>query len=418
MTPDPILLILLTAFACVTVLAIKARDIMRDPDNGMHRASALFTGAILATMMLWLESDAIDHHTHIPTIGVMLSDVTAMLAVCASQIWFVYLTTPTEIARRRSPLCCAGFVVVIAAVVSLFAAFPPASPNGARYRYLFICYVGVSAVAAVVFGFRYAVLTAKPWLRIGFRVIAIGGIAVIARLAFLGYVLVAADLGHTPQPLHATVDGLLTVTGLLIVIAGMALPSGGELLGSLLHAYRCHRAERQLIELSGHLTSATGTASAVPIPIGREWNPLRDAEFRLCRRVVDIRDAQLALRGHADPRARQLAAERSDALGLPDHERGPMIEAAVIAAAIRAKRAGIPPQHNMTMTLFAQHGGADTLLDEARWLGHVSRALRSFEIARPETLRSSCRDRACAVDGTSPCQAAIIRRAACGGTSP
>ncbi|MEU7767963.1 MAB_1171c family putative transporter [Nocardia sp. NPDC049190] len=387
MTPDPILLILLTAFACVAVLAIKARDIMRDPGNGMHRASALFTGAILATMMFWLESDAIERRTRIPTIGILLSDITAMLAVCATQIWFVYLTTPTEIARRRSQLCLAGFVVVVAAVVSLFAAFPPACANCARYRYLFICYGGVSAVAAVVFGFRYAVLTAKPWLRIGFRVIAIGGIAVIARLAFLGYVLVAADLRHPPLPMYTTVDGLLTAAGLLIVIAGMALPSGGEFLGSLLHAYRCHRTERRLIALSRHLTSVAGTASAVPLPIGREWNPLRDAEFRLCRRVVDIRDAQLALRGYADPRARQLAAEQSDALGLPDRERGPMIEAAVIAAAMTAKQAGDPPRHNTTMTLFVEHDGTDTLLDEARWLEHVGRALRSFEGVRSDTAR-------------------------------
>lgn len=380
MTPDPILLILLTVFACGAVLAIKARDIMRYPDNGMHRASALFAGAILATMMVWLESDAIDRHTGVPTLGILLSDVMAMLAVCASQIWFVYLTIPTEIARRRSPLCYAGFAVVVAAVVALFAAFPPTSANDARYRHLFICYVGVSAVAAVVFGFRYAALTTKPWLRIGFRVIAIGGIAVIARLTFLGYVLAAADLGHPPRPIYATIDGLLTVTGLLIVIAGMALPSGGEFLAALLHAYRCYRAERQLGALSRHLAAATGTTSAVPLPIGREWNPLQDAEFRLCRRVIDIRDAQQALRGYADPRVRQLAVERSE--GLPDHERGPMIEAAVIAAAIQAKRAGDPPQHNTTMTLSAEHGGADTILDEARWLGRVGHALRTSEIVR------------------------------------
>ncbi|MFE9322289.1 MAB_1171c family putative transporter [Nocardia sp. NPDC052278] len=380
MTTDPILLILLTAGACGAVLAIKARDIMRDPGNGMHRASALFAAAILATMLLWLESDAIDQHTHIRTIGILLSDITAMLAVCASQIWFVYLTTRTEIARRRSPLCYAGFAVVVCAVVLLFAAFPPASANDAQYRYLFICYVGVSAVAAVVFGFRYAALTAKPWLRIGFRVIALGGIAVIARLAFLGYVLVTVDLGHAPRPVYATVDGLLTVTGLLIVITGMALPSGGEFLGALLHAYRCHRAERQLSALSWHLASATGTTSIVPLPASREWNPLRDAEFRLCRRIIDIRDAQLALRGYADPQARQLAADRYDALGLPDHERGPMIEAAVIASAITAKQAGDPPRHNTTMTLSAEQGGTDTLLDEARWLGRVGRALRSAEL--------------------------------------
>ncbi|MEV5840252.1 hypothetical protein [Nocardia sp. NPDC052112] len=44
-----------TAFARVTVLAIKVRDIVRDPDNGMRRVRALFTGAIQATMALWLE---------------------------------------------------------------------------------------------------------------------------------------------------------------------------------------------------------------------------------------------------------------------------------------------------------------------------------------------------------------------------
>lgn len=219
-------------------------------------------------------------------------------------------------------------------------------------------------------------------MRIGFRVIAIGGIVVIARLIFLGYTLVAADLGHPSEPMYAVVDGLLTVAGLLIIIAGLALPTSGEAFGSLLHAYRCRRTERQLGPLCRHLTSATGTASAVPVPMGREWNPLRDAEFRLCRRVVDIRDAQQALRGYADPRVRRLAAEQSEALGLPDHERGPMIEAAVVAAAIRAKQSGIPPRHTTSMTLSAEHSCADTLFDEARWLGRVGHALRSSAIER------------------------------------
>ncbi|MEV2218286.1 DUF6545 domain-containing protein [Nocardia vinacea] len=121
----------------------------------------------------------------------------------------------------------------------------------------------------------------------------------------------------------------------------------------------------------------------MPLPVGREWNPLRDDEFRLCRRVIGIRDAQLALRGYADPQVRRLAVERSDALGLPDHDRGPVIEAAAIASAIQAKQAGLPPRHNTTMTLSVEHSGADTLLDEARWLGRVSRALRSSEISSP-----------------------------------
>lgn len=382
MTPDPILLIVLTAFACTAVLAIKARAIVRDSGNGMHRASALFAGAILATMMLWLESDAIDRYTDVPMIGILFCDITAMLAVCASQVWFVYLTTDTDIAHRRSPLCCAGFLLVVAAIVALFVTYPPASANNARYRYLFICYVGVSAVAAVVLGFRYATLTTKPWLRIGFRVIALGGIAVIARLTFLGYVLTAADLGHPPRPIHATVDGLLTVIGLLIVITGMVLPSSGESLSALLHAYRCHRAERRLRALSRHLTTATGTTNTVPLPVGREWNPLRDAEFRLCRRIVDIRDAQQALRGYADPQAQALATERSRTLGLPDHERGPIIEAAVIEAAIQARQAGHPPRHSTTMTLPTEYGITETLLDEATWLRHIGHALRSSEIVR------------------------------------
>lgn len=384
MTAFPILLILVTVLACVTVLAIKVRDIRRDSDNGMHRASALFTAGILATMVLWLESDATDRYTGIPGFGILLSDVAAMLAVCASQIWFVYLTTRTELARRTSSLCYIGFVIAAVAVVTLFALFGAAYPNGGRYRYLYICYVGVSAVAAVVFGFRYAGLTAKPWLRIGFRFIAIGGLVVIARLGFLGYTLVEADLGYPPRPSHVLVDGILTVTGLLIVIAGLGLPSGGEAFESALHSYRCLRAERRLDPLSRHLTSAIGTAGAVPVPTGREWNPLRDAEFRLCRRVVDIRDAQLALRGYADPEVRRVATQRSELLALPEQERGPAIEAAVIAAAIRAKQAGESPRHNATMTLFAEYGGADTLLDEGEWLGRVGRALRSSAIVHTD----------------------------------
>jgi len=67
---------------------------------------------------------------------------------------------------------------------------------------------------------------------------------------------------------------------------------------------------------------------------------VRDLNFRLYRRVVEIRDGGLALRPCMDPAIADEARRLCRAAGLSEHERQAVVEAASLAAAMRATRQG------------------------------------------------------------------------------
>jgi hypothetical protein len=107
---------------------------------------------------------------------------------------------------------------------------------------------------------------------------------------------------------------------------------------------------------------------------GTWWN----ARYRLHRRVVEIRDAQLALRPYAGPRDGEQAAAR--AAGQPPGRREAAAEAAVLDAAIRARRSGAPCPGLTARQAQGPWPGSDgpdsSLLAEAAALIMISRALR------------------------------------------
>ena len=93
---------------------------------------------------------------------------------------------------------------------------------------------------------------------------------------------------------------------------------------------------------------------------------------RLHQVVVEIRDAGLALRPYFDDQVVLRARQEADAAGLTGKTWACSVEAAVLAAALRAKAAGAPasgpgPVHGW------QHMPGRDLLSEAAWLGKISR---------------------------------------------
>jgi hypothetical protein len=105
------------------------------------------------------------------------------------------------------------------------------------------------------------------------------------------------------------------------------------------------------------------------------------ARYRLHRRVVEIRDAQLALRPFRDGRAAVEAAAAALSAGLPQNERDAVIEAAMIVSALGARRNGAAP----AVSSDAGHGlpePGNDLESEADRLLRVSRAVRRSPIVR------------------------------------
>lgn len=121
---------------------------------------------------------------------------------------------------------------------------------------------------------------------------------------------------------------------------------------------------RQLAPLRAALLAAVPEAARVTVQTA--------PRPRLHQVVVEIRDAVLALRPYWDDQVVRRADQEADEAGLAGKARACSVEAAVLAAALRAKEAGVPtsgpcPVHGW------QHMPGRDLLSEAAWLVKVSR---------------------------------------------
>ena len=128
-----------------------------------------------------------------------------------------------------------------------------------------------------------------------------------------------------------------------------------------------------------HLLWATLRRAVPQVELSRQSGTRFNVRYRLHRRVIEIRDAQLLLRPYwrSDIAGQAAAAARSAGLTEPKHSA--VVEAAVILTAVNARQQGSPPRHD---DIPAEHPSAlsNGLRAEAAHLILVSRAMRRFRI--------------------------------------
>jgi hypothetical protein len=191
----------------------------------------------------------------------------------------------------------------------------------------------------------------------------------------------------TPSLVLGAVCAALTVGGASATVWGAARWS--RRVGAPLRRYRARWQHRALEPLWSALRSAVPGIvlddellgdGPEPAP-GRGRLPLRHAEFALYRRIIEIRDGQLALRAHLPAEAPQWAAA---AVGAPGGARGRLrrpvpagavLEAALLAAALETRRAGRRPGGDPAAGWAPQPvPGTGTVAAEAAWLLRVAAA--------------------------------------------
>jgi hypothetical protein len=119
----------------------------------------------------------------------------------------------------------------------------------------------------------------------------------------------------------------------------------------------------------------TAVLDAAPEARGTATSPgLQSARARLHRTVVQIRDAALVLRPYRDPEVAATARAAASAARLTAEDAAAAVEAAVVADASRARKAGLAPKSEPHAT---EPGWAinPDLRSETDWLLKVSRAL-------------------------------------------
>jgi hypothetical protein len=115
----------------------------------------------------------------------------------------------------------------------------------------------------------------------------------------------------------------------------------------------------------------------LPTPPDTRFSP----RYHLHRRVIEIRDAELALRPFQDSRATPEAADAAGRAGLPHDERDAAIEAVMIVTALDARRRGAEAQGGADAERILSEPPNDLESETARLL-LVCRAVRHSPIVR------------------------------------
>ncbi|MFI2236256.1 MAB_1171c family putative transporter [Streptomyces chrestomyceticus] len=391
--------VLFLSIAAVLLLAAayKARPLLRRPrPRGLGALCGFLTG--LGASLVFLTpavGDALSVVT--PKLGRLLGNCSTLAAAtCISILLLRFNEEPPDADRKaRHRLVSLGVVLVAMAVLFFaspvddspgaptFGELPRTEPLLNIYVLVFTAHLGAAIVDLLRQALRYSRHAPRTSLRAGLRVIAAG---CALGMVYIGYKIVHVvglwtDAGWLPPeqlcsslvtPATCTFSvGLPAICSLLLVI-GVLLPAVGPALAWPWRRLQLWQLHRGLHPLWAALTAAvpeiqlTATENRYAAP---------DPEFRLYRRVIEIRDGMLALRPHRSDEVRRAAEERLRSGGADARELDAGVEAAVLAAALESRRDGGAPAHAVSAedaTLTRPE--LNDLFDEARWLRRVSHA--------------------------------------------
>ncbi|WP_461029518.1 MAB_1171c family putative transporter, partial [Streptomyces sparsus] len=293
---------------------------------------ALCAYFLCSSLSFVVELDQIRTHLnallHYPNITTLLCQALVVVLTAAQQVVLVHWSHPPPQARLLARRRMLGFGAALLVLAGLFFFVNPPTRQGSaevtvllnmenpRYALYFSLYLAVCAVGqvgAVRMSLRYARIAHRPWLRRGMWAVTAGGLLILCYCA-VRYVEIAGMRLGFDNPwswLYWTTGSV----GSLLQVFGWTVPSWGPQLSRAGRWWADYRAYRRLAPLWWALYRASpGIALAEPPSRLAELLPPRDLEYRLYRRVIEIRDGQLALRPWLDPEAVRREADRA---GLP-----------------------------------------------------------------------------------------------------
>jgi hypothetical protein len=369
-----------------TAVIFKLSALRRSPGNPARRAYwlAMFTLALALTVLLPPVHLAIDRAAGIPNLARLLGHGLALAASWAVQAFLVHLNYPGVSARRKTRRYGWGLAGTLVLMATLFALAPvddetmnfmgryAEAPLMLEYWLAFLAYLGLAQWNVARLSWRYARLTDRPTLSLGLRLTGVGGLFGLAYGAHEGLYLVLRrlDLGY-PLGNKEAITQVLLASAIAFIVIGSTMPAWGPRVGlpALWRWIGRYRAYRRLYPLWLALCRSTPEIALIP-PSSSVVDALtvRDLDFRLYRRVIEIRDGRLALRAYLDPRAADAAHDLGREAGLSGEELQVLVEATSLAAALRAKGQRRPSAAHRT---FEAPGWAD-VEGEVVWLEKVA----------------------------------------------
>lgn len=336
-----------------------------------------------------------------PNITTVMTQGAVVVLTAAQQVVLVHWSHPPEEARPRAARRIVAFGAAGAVLVALFFLLSTPTrqsraettlllnmdnPRYAGYLCLYLGICAVGQVETVRLSVRYARIANRAWLRRGMWTVTAGAGLILVYCTVRYVEIAGTHLGHD----MAAWDPLSWIsgsTGSLLALLGWTMPSFGPRLGGLRRWVANYRAYQRLRPLWWALYRAVPAIALTP-PSSRlaDLVPGRNLEYRLYRRVIEIRDAQLALRPAGGTAALQDVRHPSGTAP------SAVEEARRLAAALEARRRPRPPHQGgppAPVTVGGPDGAAarptsppqwrGDLLTEIAWLVEVARAFRRLD---------------------------------------
>lgn len=334
--------------------AVQLRDLWRDRANPARRALCLMLGFLGVTLMFGSSAvnAAVTRYSGIASFPMLLQHVTTMGSVLLGQVMFLRLTYPAGVSRRPTRFRAARFAAAVLAMTVLFALAPRAGrttgmgpdsagdPATVGYLVIFLGYLLVAVVELIRLCARYARQTDRVFLRRGLWLACAGLCFELAYLLHKAGYLAACLAGVAVPWREVAVSTWLILPAALLVMAGCVLPSLGPWVLAVRHRLGDYRDYRALGPLWRDVTAAFPEV-VLPAPGVGLGGPFGDLGVRLYRRVIEIRDGQLALRPYVDPAGTAAIVERAGGAEMSGADLDVLHEAARLATALRARSTGV-----------------------------------------------------------------------------
>ncbi|MEU1802428.1 MAB_1171c family putative transporter [Streptomyces sp. NPDC019937] len=310
--------------------------------------------------------------------------------VSAQIILLRWSAADEEAARKARYWLIAGIALTVFLSALFFVADGPRRPasdfNSGSDRPLVLTYLLVftaSQAVPCVAIYRqcgpYARMTDKVSLRQALRLLSVAAVVLflycLARTASILTAALGIDVG-----VWTVAPTVLSTAGIVILSAGLTISSWGASAARLLEWARRYRSYRALYPLWRDLYE-----SSPDIVLEPPGAAVSDLDYRLHRRVIEIRDGWRDLRPYIDRTAGAAGGAAAPGVreGVGEEHRQAFAEAARIRQALDAKRTGTLPDHS------EDAGGSDdrdtgNFTAEVAWLTQVASAYRRLNGAGRE----------------------------------
>ncbi len=411
---------LIVTLICWSMSLYKMRDLARDRGNRPLRALCLALVAITLSLTLQPLMPAIDRFFGVLDVVRLTSNCLSLVCATAAQAFLLYLTSSDASTRRRVRRRLLALTATSATMVILFVSAPPATdvsdprvlsgeyygdPFAAPFLYPYLAYLGWSLVQVVILANRYARIAPRPLLRFGLRLIVVGSLWGLAYVAAKLVAVAVSALSPDSALITDAVVVLTFTTSILLVLIGSTIPSWGPRVGldrlwswaAALHDYY------RLYPLWAQIHAVLPEIALLPPGSGVHGviSIARNASLRRVRITVEILDGYANLRPWISASVFIQAEQRAAEAGLTGDRHAAVVEAAVVGAALSARRAGRPaadhpndvPQLGIGPQGTTRPDGTNVgAAGQVTWLIQVARAISSSLVAEIISRATSAAD--------------------------